>query len=990
MKHLLLLIFFLAIEVSAQHSNPIAESNYYVYNRSNYGFDVPNPSNGAIDSKGRYWTKSYIGKYKIVENSKIKEPFIPKIQYFPEIQSLFRNRSNDYLCTSRNIFVLKNDTLINNIQIVKKHEEAVNFVYHQNKIYYRVDMIYDNKTTSKIYCYDFKNIYKIFESQKFEYQQCELFAINGKLYVHSVNNNISNVFEINNLQLKKIQSLRYHKNPNYFIKYQNSLDNYIVFNYQTKEIDIFKNYQLLKKTKFPEDTYYWSRNFFFTNSAQIQGIYDVSNIQKPIFHSFYNFNLANLNYSKTTNSYYAGNGGNLIRFFPHVKKYSKIFNNTNSAQVFTMSQTPDHKKWFGSYNGFLSIMENNKIQQAPTKNLRFLNGNIIIGNKLLLFTEGVKGNYLFSSPNQYQKILEKYTFFYAFKAKNGKYYFGSMKAGLFEIAPKYFERFDEKYIKIKSTSNGLKLNNIITISEDKFGNIWMGQRGTAVYNPRKNRIITWHTDDNPSYFGALASLQDSYQNLWFGSTNGELIYYDGKNADDLNFKNFKKINHPLLKNNPNPISFLHQWKNFLIIGAADRILLFDIGKWSKNKEVMVRYLNTQETNFSSFTEQNTVFTDKQDESVWFSTSDMVYQWDIKKWLKLPKFKIKPLLIIKKDSTKKAIISSKGIKFEPTENSFDFEVHYQTPDNLPRYLNCTLVKKGEKPQFEFPNVQTSFHFANLSSGDYIFYVRVCQQDGSFEIFEYPILIDGFIWQKWWFWALISLIPIGFAFYYYREKSNMEQTKKKLAQLNLASLSNQFRPHFMLNALNSIASQMGSIPNAEKVISKLGDSINILYRFSQKNEFTHDFLNEWKLVENFIEIQKVLYLPELEFHIKNIDILPKNYRVPVGLIQIPVENALLHGLRNKDFGSYELKILFSENESFYIIEIEDNGIGIKRAEEIHRFRKNGRGLKTINSMIEIINQYTHDSISFEIKGLENDQGTKILIKLYKDTDYGKIKI
>lgn len=87
-----------------------------------------------------------------------------------------------------------------------------------------------------------------------------------------------------------------------------------------------------------------------------------------------------------------------------------------------------------------------------------------------------------------------------------------------------------------------------------------------------------------------------------------------------------------------------------------------------------------------------------------------------------------------------------------------------------------MKKGEKPQFEFPNVQTSFHFANLSSGDYIFYVRVCQQDGSFEIFEYPILIDDFIWQKWWFWALISLIPIGLAFYYYREKSNMEQTKK----------------------------------------------------------------------------------------------------------------------------------------------------------------------------------------------------------------------
>ena len=185
-------------------------------------------------------------------------------------------------------------------------------------------------------------------------------------------------------------------------------------------------------------------------------------------------------------------------------------------------------------------------------------------------------------------------------------------------------------------------------------------------------------------------------------------------------------------------------------------------------------------------------------------------------------------------------------------------------------------------------------------------------------------------------------------------------------------------------------MESTPYAEKVISKLGDSINILYQFSQKNEFTHDFANEWKLVENFIEIQKILYLPELELFVTRLDLLPTNYKVPIGLLQIPIENALLHGLRNKESGNYILQIRFSEDTQFYKIEIEDNGIGRKKAAEIHQIKKNGKGLKTLSAMIEMINQYDSDSISLDTIDLENNNGTLIIIKLKKDTNYGKIKL
>lgn len=988
-KLILLFLIFLGFKTLAQQPKPIAESNYFVYNKYNYGYDIPNPTRGAIDDKGRFWIKPYTGKYRIVENAKIKEPYLPNINQFPEIDTLFTIGKKQYLCTSGNIFVFKNDSLVQNIPVAKNQWNAGNFIFHQNKIYYKINRYYNNENTNIIYYYDFKNSYKIYEI-KGQNVEAELYKIKKKLYINSIQNFTSTVFEINNHQLKKEQTLKFAFNNMIYINYLGSLRDYIIFNHQAKEILEYKNHQVIRKEPYPNDYNYYANRYFLTNKDQIQGVFKLTNLKQPIFSSFYQFNLNFISYNKFTNSYFAGNGGQLIRFFPYVKKYPKFFNDTNSAQVFTMAQTPDSTKWFGSYNGFLTILKNGKLEKSPTKNLRFLNGNLNIRNQLLLFSEGNMGNYLFSSPSQYQKILDKNVFFYGFRAKSGKYYLGSMGEGLFQIEPEYFETFDKKSIKIINADDGMKLKNILTISDDKFGNIWMGQKGIAVYNPRKNKTITWHYDDDPKYFRTVASLQDSYKTLWVGTFTGELAFYDGKNADDLDFKNFKKITHPLLKNNSNPISFLHQWKNFLVIGANDRILLFDLEQWHHHKKIVVRYLNPQETNFSAPTEQNTVFTDKKDESIWFATSDMVYQWDIKNWLKLPVSKIKPNLIIRKDSFAKSFNPNEKISFEPTENSFDFEVHYQSQDNLPRYLNCALVKKGEKPEFDFPNLQTSFHFANLSSGDYIFYVRVCQQDGSFEVFEYPVFIDSFLWQKWWFWTLIFLISLGFIFYYFRKKSELEQTQKKLSQLNLVSLSNQFRPHFMLNALNSIASQMGELPYAEKIISKLGESINLLYDFSQKNEFTHDFSDEWKLVENFIEIQKTLYLPELELNISHLEIMSKTHRVPVGLLQIPVENALLHGLRNKESGPYQLAIDFSEIAEFYEIKITDNGIGRKQSEKIHEIKKNGKGLKTVMEMIAIINRYTANSIRFDVIDLENNAGTQVVIRLKKNTDYGKIKL
>ena len=419
-------------------------------------------------------------------------------------------------------------------------------------------------------------------------------------------------------------------------------------------------------------------------------------------------------------------------------------------------------------------------------------------------------------------------------------------------------------------------------------------------------------------------------------------------------------------------------------------MLFDLKKWYANKTISVRYLNSIEINLTSNTEQNTILTDKRDKSIWLATSDMVYQWDIKKWLSLPIFKVNPTILIKKDSTEFEVSNTKKIELKPTENSFDIAINYQTKDNMPRFVNGVLVKKGDKPIFESPNLQTQFQFKNLAAGNYVFYVRICQQDGSFDVFQYSICVDSFLWQKWWFWVLLSIPIFGIIIYFFQKRNEIEKQKKKLSQLNLSSLSNQFRPHFMLNALNSIGSQMKDKPHAEKVISRLGESIDILYNFTQKNQFTLPFDNEWKLVENSIEIQRLLFIPELNFSVNNIQIIPIDYKIPVGLLQIPVENALLHGLRNKTDGNCNLEINFSFDENHYFVTIKDNGVGREKAAKINNFKKNGNGLKTIFEMIEIINQHEKKAITFKIIDLKEPTGTLVKISLNKIIDYDKIKI
>lgn len=985
-----IIIFLLSLKLFAQET-PASESTFFTYDKFNYGVTLNNVISNLFQlPNGELVVSEYSGYIYKISNTSVTKALTNSTGKDPLLAGYFKFKNGiEYYCGHHVIIVAKDGMVIQRIKINSQNDFSNSFYLFEGKIYFATN--YKNGDF-RIRSFNCKTTNTVIQLKKDLLRFGHSFYITDKLYFVEYKKSNFDIYSIENGKLFKEKSYT-SKNPlivvNQFVNptnFSGSAAPKHLFVCTNGTLKFFETNLTIPFVASYDERLYKAKGINNQNVVKLS-----PNGLQNLFNTTFSTNYLNTVSNKATNSYYVGTNTNFIRFFPNIKKYPRLYNKSNSSSVFSLLQKDNGQIWAGSYSGFLTTINQNKINQSKVTDFMFLNGGLTYKDKLLLFAESQKGVLLFTDANNYRKIIDSTSFFYAFKSSDNKLYLGSSVKGLWYTQIENLNSKKTINWKIVNEKNGLKLYNILTICEDKYGNIWTGRtgQGIAVYNVKTNKAITWQLDKNEIDFGSMAILLDTKKTLWFGKGNGGLCYYDGKSEFDYSVKNFKSINHPLLNNNIG-ITFLKQWNDYLILGAKDKVLLFNLKEWYQNKKVLVRYLNSQETNFLTPTEQNTCLIDNRDESIWFSTSDMVYQWDIKKWLTLPTFKVVPNIIIKKDSIETEFSANRKVDFKPTENSFDVEITYQTKDNLPRFINGVLVKKGEEPIFESPNLQTKFQFKNLSAGEYVFYVRVCQQDGSFTVFEYPIYIDNFVWQKWWFVLSALLLGIGVVLSFYFNKIQIERQKKKLSQLNLSSLSNQFRPHFMLNALNSIGSQLRDKPHAEKVISRLGESINILYGFTQKNRFTLSFQNEMKLVENSIEIQKTLFIPELKIQIVNKELIPEDYLIPVGLLQIPVENALIHGLRHKTNNDSVLKIEFSSKKENYFITILDNGVGRARATKINNFKTNGNGLKTVLDMIEIINQHQKGAISFEIEDLLEPTGTIVKINMKKFINYDKIKL
>ena len=157
--------------------------------------------------------------------------------------------------------------------------------------------------------------------------------------------------------------------------------------------------------------------------------------------------------------------------------------------------------------------------------------------------------------------------------------------------------------------------------------------------------------------------------------------------------------------------------------------------------------------------------------------------------------------------------------------------------------------------------------------------------------------------------------------YLEAIRYQQMQKELYEAKVAVMTSQIRPHFMYNALTSIAMMCELDPKTAKQAT---------ITFAKYLRGNMDSLKQTAPVpftQELEHLKKYLYIEKLRFDdLLNIeyDIQATDFVLPLLSIQPLVENAVKHGVGMKEDGG-TVKISTRETETAYEVVIEDDGVG-----------------------------------------------------------------
>jgi tetratricopeptide (TPR) repeat protein len=162
-------------------------------------------------------------------------------------------------------------------------------------------------------------------------------------------------------------------------------------------------------------------------------------------------------------------------------------------------------------------------------------------------------------------------------------------------------------------------------------------------------------------------------------------------------------------------------------------------------------------------------------------------------------------------------------------------------------------------------------------------------------------------------------------------------------DLKTLQARINPHFLYNALNSITSLIHERPaEAEEMTIKLSK----LFRYSiNTQEANWSTVNEeLNIVETYLDIERVRFGDRITFTV-SADESILSAQIPRFLLQPLVENALKHGLRNKESGGI-LSVSISDLGGSIEIGVHDNGIPFQAELNV------GYGLQSINDKLSLL--------------------------------------
>ena len=153
------------------------------------------------------------------------------------------------------------------------------------------------------------------------------------------------------------------------------------------------------------------------------------------------------------------------------------------------------------------------------------------------------------------------------------------------------------------------------------------------------------------------------------------------------------------------------------------------------------------------------------------------------------------------------------------------------------------------------------------------------------------------------------------------ARMEKLDKELEESRIAVMLSQIQPHFLYNCLNTIYYLCGKDgATAQQAVSDFSDYLQINLK-SLNHKYPVPFLKELKHVKTYLKLEQLRFEDDLHIVYK---IGPDHFTIPALSLQPLVENAVKHGICQKEGGGTVTIETWETKEEFVVV-VADDGVG-----------------------------------------------------------------
>ena len=311
-----------------------------------------------------------------------------------------------------------------------------------------------------------------------------------------------------------------------------------------------------------------------------------------------------------------------------------------------------------------------------------------------------------------------------------------------------------------------------------------------------------------------------------------------------------------------------------------------------------------------------------------------------------------------------------------------------------YFYCKLINKTISDTLSFSAAKGAI-LPKLNAGTYNLELKTYDRYGNIlpGTLNYTLTINQHFYQATWFRVvillLINAIVAYMVFCWFRVRNRKRrlahEQANRLSELELQVLQAQLNPHFIFNTISAIQYyiQDHDDERADRYLTSFSRLMR-MYLDTSKSSFI-TLRSEIDLLTNYLDLEIMVSDGKFEAHYEvdpELDL--DTIVIPTMTIQPFVENAIQHGLFNKEGrGNIYLRfILLSDDE--LLCEVEDDGIGRAEAARINAqntHKPESRALKIIDEKLQVLKETRGVQIDIEIIDKYHEQqsmGTLVRIK------------